>query len=215
VASLPQRHPTGEALLRLFGAQLVLRLGTDPVKVPVGTLRRSVTVDRLSPPAPGTPAVEEIEIGWSNLPDYSENYLLHVSRTMNEHTITEHAAIVVMALLIHELEGLTLGPVLPIGGGGDYVVKPKKGKAALQVEVSGIRVEHRAGDARDRLREKREQVLKKSSRGYASVTTFQWLGGPTAHSFLHYAEVHPPAKGRGRSSSKTRRGKPRPKRKKK
>lgn len=33
LATLPQRHPTvGDAMLNLFGAQTVLRLGLDPVR---------------------------------------------------------------------------------------------------------------------------------------------------------------------------------------
>jgi hypothetical protein len=119
--SLPKRHPTiGDSLLNMFGAQAVLRLALDPVRIPSGVEQREVTVDRLSPPTPGTPSVGVREIGWGNLPLYSEEYLIHVSRTANERDITEKAAIVVMFLLIHELEDVTVHEVLPIGSGGDY-----------------------------------------------------------------------------------------------
>jgi len=65
---LPERHPIGDALLNMFGAQLVLRLILDPVPATAGVLKRRVVVDRLSPPAPGTPSVVDREIGWRNLP---------------------------------------------------------------------------------------------------------------------------------------------------
>jgi hypothetical protein len=198
LASLPQRHPIGDALLNQFGASVVLRLGVDPEQVPAGTLRRLVTVDRLSPPTSGKPSQEVWEISWGGLPLYSEDYLIRVSRAVNEHTITEGAAIGVMALLIHELEGVTLEVVLPIGSGGDYFGSFRNGGPPFQVEVSGIRDEPTAGAAAARLAQKREQVLSKSPQGYASVTTFRWMGGPTAHSYLHYAERPKPRKGRKR-----------------
>jgi hypothetical protein len=195
LASLPQRHPIGDALLIQFGALVVLRLGWDPVQVPAGTLRRRVTVDRLSPPAPGTRSQEVREVSWCDLPLYSENYLIRVGRSVPERSITEGAAIGVMALLIHELEGVILQEVLVIGSGGDYLAS-FKGGAPFQVEVSGIRDEGRAGAAADRLKQKLKQVLSKSPQGYASVTTFRRTGDSTAHSYLHYAERPKPEKGR-------------------
>ncbi len=210
LASLPQRHPVGDAILNLFGAQTVVRLGLDPVRAPPRTLQRDVTVDRLSPPVPCTASVAALQIGWNGLPLFSEDYLLRVSRTANEHDITEKAAIGVMALLIHELEGVIVQEVLPIGSGGDYAICLKTGNAPCQVEVSGIRDEQQGGTAASRLREKLQQVLSQSDRGFASVTTFRWKGGNSAHSYLHYVEKTKPTRG-GKRKTKSKKPKKRKK----
>src|ERR1019366_1097587 len=103
LATLPLRHPAvGEALLDLFGAQTVLRLGLDPVKLEEGAFWREVTIDHVCHPPPGRePGMASVtvrKISWAGLPQYSEDYLIRVSRTINEHDITEQAAIGVMAL---------------------------------------------------------------------------------------------------------------------
>jgi hypothetical protein len=110
----------------------------------------------------------------------------------NDQGITERAAIVVVALLVHELEGVTLLEVLQVGSGGDYAGAYRRGRVRLQVEVSGIRADLTGEVMRSRLAEKRAQVLTRSTRGYASVTTFQWTGGDTVHSYLHYVESSAP-----------------------
>jgi hypothetical protein len=187
LASLPQRHPFGDMLLHMFGLQTVFRLGTNPVKVLAGTLRRSVTVDLSSRSTSGTRSTTVREMGWNGL-DCTEDRLARVGITVNENDITEAAAIGVMALLIHELEGVILHEVLQIGSGGDYAASLGKGGPTIQVEVSGIRDEPAAGACRSRLEQKLKQVLTRSSAGYASVTTFRWTGGATAHSYLHFTE---------------------------
>ena len=196
LASLPRRHPArGDALLHLFGAQAAIRLGLDPVQVPAGLLQREVTVDRRSPPAPGVASLTVRHIGWGELPQYSEDFLVRVSRIENDHALTERAAYAVMALLIHELEGATVLEVLQIGSGGDYIIRID---ATLQVEVSGIRNDPHGNLSRDRLAAKRQQVLSRCDRGFASVTTFCWMGEQAAHSYLHYAETRPAAQRRGK-----------------
>jgi len=94
-----------------------------------------------------------------------------------------------MALLIHELEGVIIQEVVPIGSGGDYVAILPGATSAMQIEASGIRHAPTEGPCRARLREKLDQVLKESDRGFASVTTFQLETVGTAHSYLHYTEV--------------------------
>lgn len=208
LATLPSRHPKiGDPLLDLFGAQLVLRLGFDSRQQPTGTRKREVTIDRIASTAGGVRQTEVREIGWEGLPKFSEDYCIRVARTSNEQDITEAAAIAVMGLLIHELEGVSIESVLPIGSGGDYLVKLHKNKQLVQVEVSGIR-EDLAGDkAATRLGEKRTQVLNKSASGYVSVTTFYRVANGGPHSFLHYVEKRNPKRAKGRKPNEKRRGK--------
>src|SRR5581483_7928324 len=106
------------ALLKLCGAQVVLRLGIDPSRQPPGTVQRDVTVDRSSQATGHEEVRGTLPIGWSGLPDFSEDYCAQVSRALNANDITEKAAIGVMALLIHEMEGVEILHVLPIGSGG-------------------------------------------------------------------------------------------------
>lgn len=129
LATLPARHPKlGEPLLDLLGAQLVLRLHLDPIRQPDDTQKREVMVDRIASTTGSVRQSEVREIGWSGLPKFSEDYCIRVTHTINERRITEDAAIAVMGLLIHELESVSIESVLPIGSGGDYLVKLSKNK---------------------------------------------------------------------------------------
>ena len=145
VATIDERHQRS-VLLRLFGTQIILRLGVDPVRLPPGSLKRAITVDRISPGSEETRWEEIREIGWSGLTDHSDQ-CEEIARTLNQHDITEYAAIGVMFLLIHELEGAVLTGVLPVGSGGDYLVALSDRPEPVQVEVSGIK----SGSARQAL----------------------------------------------------------------
>jgi hypothetical protein len=206
LATLTDRHPEVE-LLKLFGVQLVLRLCLDPIRQPDDTRKRAVTVDWISSKFGSPRQTEVYEIGWSGLPDSSIADCTKVKRTMNEQRITEDAAIAVMALLIHELEGVSIESVLPIGSGGDYLVKHRKRKQGVQVEVSGIREDLLGNRAESRLAEKRAQVLKRSDSGYVSVTTFHHAvhGGP--HSFLHFVAKRERKQTKRRDPNGKRKGK--------
>lgn len=208
LATLPARHPKiGEPWLDLLGAQLVLRLSLDPTRQPAGTRKREVTVDRIASTAGAVRQIEVREIGWDGLPKFSEDYCVRVSRTFNEQRITEDAAIAVMGLLIHELEGVTVESVLRIGSGGDYLIELSKNEQSVQVEVSGIREDLVGNRAESRLSEKRAQVLMKSDSGYVSVTTFHYAatGGP--HSFLHFVKKEHLKRAKGRKPNEKRKGK--------
>ncbi len=89
-----------------------------------------------------------------------------------------------MLLLIHELEGAVLTDVLPIGSGGDYLVRYSGYSEPVQVEVSGIRVGTQ-DEASTRLGKKRRQVR---GVGFVSVTTFQHGQSEAAHSILHFVD---------------------------
>src|SRR5439155_11293190 len=120
---------------RVAGLQTALRLGFDPVQQPTGTLVRPVLVDRLRRRAKH-PVTETLGIGWSGMPNVADEWT-RLRHTQNATTITEWAAIGVMALLLHDLEGCVLQTVLPIGSGGDYLILTN-GRHPKQVEVSGI-----------------------------------------------------------------------------
>src|SRR6516225_9940052 len=92
LASLPQRHPDGDAFLREFGACVILRLSVDPVRRAPGTLKCEVVVDRVSASSAGAIAEGICEIGWSGLPEFSDAYCDKLRRVFNDETITEGAA---------------------------------------------------------------------------------------------------------------------------
>ncbi len=180
VATMDERHRS-LGLLKEFGTKVILRLSADPVRLPPGVLKRAITVDRISPRS-GESRREEIrEIGWANLPGELDD-CERVRERLNENTITEHAAIGIMLLLIQELEGGVLTRVLEIGEGGDYLVRLPDQPDPVQVEVGGIRIGS-AGAASSRLGKKRGQIR---GEGFVSVTTFQHGEDGEPHSYLHF-----------------------------
>jgi hypothetical protein len=105
LSTIDERHRR-KTLLEAFGTQVILRLAVDPVRLPREVLKRAITVDRTSP-ASGDDRWEEVrEIGWTGLSPLLDR-CEDLSEVVNEHHITEFAAIGVMLLLIHELEGLS------------------------------------------------------------------------------------------------------------
>jgi hypothetical protein len=188
--TLPVRHPkTGSSFLKQCGTALVLRLSIDPTPVLKGTTTRAVNLDRISPGADRKRFEEVQTIGWNGNTGVSEDDCVRLAITFPERPITEDAALAVMALLIHELEGLTVNVVLPIGSGADYALSMRKGKHNAHVEVSGIREDESGRRSKRRLAEKCEQMLVKCPAGFASVTTFKHLQDGVVHSYLHYVEA--------------------------
>jgi hypothetical protein len=145
-----------------------------------------VTVHRVARPGTAAPVQDQRDVGWDGLARFAGDLAVQWARTVNSQTVTEQAAIGVMALLIHDLEGGVLQRVLPIGSGGDYFVLVRRARKPLQVETSGIREDLTGVASRSRLRQKSSQVLTHSQVGYASVTTFAHPAGPIVHSYLHY-----------------------------
>lgn len=180
LATIDQRHGSS-ILLEQFGAKTLLRLAVVPVRMPQEVLKRTITVDRISPASGEERWEEPREIGWSGLSDLRER-CEQVLGVVNEHHITEFAAIGIALLLVHELEGAVLDEVLPIGSGGDYLVKLSDRPEPVQVEVSGIK-EGSASQAASRLGEKRGRIR---GAGFVSVTTFQHGESGAPHSYLHF-----------------------------
>jgi hypothetical protein len=204
LSSLRERHPPiGTALLHAFAPAAIIRLSIDPTPQPSGTMSRRAEVDWIT--RPGTnPAVQvHRDIGWNGLKDLLGRLCVQLPFTVNAQTLTEQAAIGVMALLINDLEGAVLQTVLPIGSGGDYFVLPPRGRKPIQMEVSGIREDSTGTASRARLAQKAEQVLTHSQAGFASVTTFSHKAGPIAHSYLHYVSSRRRKKKGGKKGKKT------------
>src|SRR5262249_30176938 len=146
------RHPRiGLAFLKQCGTAAILRLSIDPLRVPAGTKAREITIDRVTRKQPNARTEEIREVGWGNVEAVSEEDCIRLKCAFNEERITEDAAIAVMALLIHELEGVTVEEVLPIGSGPDYLVTLKGKGGRLPVEVSGIREDATGSESSSRL----------------------------------------------------------------
>lgn len=206
LSSLPARHPlAGEDLLWSFAPRVVLRLALDPTQQPIGTLVRAVTVDWVPHPGTAAPRQSDRVIGWAGLKGIFER-CHQVAVTTNPVTITEQAAIGVMALLVHELEGASLQRVLLIGDGPDYMVDVRHGPVAI--EVSGIREALTPGQAVQRLREKNDQLLRGYPSGFVSVTAFAHPPGRIVHSFLRF--VSRPPNPAGKRKGRARKERPMP-----
>ena len=123
--------------------------------------------------------------------------------TKPERTITEDAAIGVIALLLHDLEEFRIRRVLPIGGGGDYHLELEDG-TVTQLECSGIYIDPDGHRSHDRLQTKLAQVLKQSADGFAAVATFSRTVTQEAHCFLHFVttETFTPRKKRKKPKKK-------------
>ncbi len=198
VASLDERHGRND-LIRVFGLSVLHRLAVDPVPAEAGTWKRPVTVDRIAP-GPEPERLEETrEIGWAGLSDLLDRCEV-ISEVLNQQEITEKAAIGVMLLLIHELEGAVLGSVLQIGSGSDYLVGVPGRDGPVEVEVSGIK-SGSAGEASSRLGKRTRERLR--GPGFVSVTTFQHGKSGEVHSYLHFVD---PAARVDRGQGKGRRG---------
>ena len=136
-----------------------------------------------------TQAVEvDRDIGWRGT-GYSVLDCERTNNSLNAQEITSEAAIILMGLLIHDLENVSLDGVLEIGNGGDYSITLDNRGDVTQVEVSGIR-KGTATQSNGRLQEKSAQVLTHSPHGYASVTTFLQTPKGIVHSFLHFVELN-------------------------
>jgi hypothetical protein len=104
-------------------------------------------------------------IGWGNIPEELRRVCEQLPYTKNAHDLTEEAAIGVAALLINDLEGGVLQTVLPIGSGGDYLVRVSGEHRFIQLEVSGLRVDETGSHSGSRLQQKTEQVLTQANVG--------------------------------------------------
>lgn len=191
LASLPVRHPSlGTAFLREFGPPAIIRLSVDPTRLTAGTMSRLVDLDWLAHPGTKDAVHVQRAVGWNGLEHWLDCVCVQLPLTVNAQTLTEHAAIGIMGLLISDAEGAVLETVLPIGSGGDYFIRC--GGNVSQVEVSGILTAETMSVATARLSQKSQQVLKHVVEGYVSVTTFACPSACGVHSYLHY--VKKPAK---------------------
>ena len=137
VATIDKRHDTS-VLLELFGTEVILRLAVDPLQTGFRGIETS-GYGRSNQPIVRRVRREEIrEIGWAKLPDHLDR-CEEIPITINEHRITENAAIGVMFLLIHELEGAVLTSAFRLAPAAT-ILSNSRMTEPVQVEVSGIKV---------------------------------------------------------------------------
>lgn len=195
LGSLPTIHPN-MAFLSCYGASAIIRLCLDPTTMPSDTMVRSVIVEWVA--RPGGSASQELtrEISWKkDVPKSMADEAFKWAFTKSSHVITEEAAVCVMALLLHDLENVECLKVLEPGSGGDYLVVIP-GVPPLQAESSGIRVDPKGYLSTQRMNEKCEQVLKKSSAGFASVTAFSHSPSQDVRCQLRYVAKSDGAEGK-------------------
>ncbi|WP_143393694.1 hypothetical protein [Fimbriiglobus ruber] len=195
--TLPSIHP-GVAILTGYGTSTVVRLSLDPTTLPSGTIIRPVSVNWVARVGGLPPRQVTRDIGWSDVPQHTgKNCLLWIN-TKNERTITEEAAIGVMALLLKDLENATITRVVQIGGGGDYHLT-LQGGGQTQAESSGVHTDPLGYLSSARLVRKAAQVLQNSPDGFACVVAFSHTASSEVHCYLHF--VRPPAAITGTPSS--------------
>ncbi len=148
-------------------------------------MSREVTVDWVQKPGKNPAQQLQREIGWEGIANFDASCAQY-RIAFNDHALTEQAAIAVMALLIHDLEGGVVQRVLQIGSGGDYLVLSRRARNPDQIEVSGVQEDASGSAAKSRLAEKTDQVLTYCKVGFASVTTFAHSQPPRVHSYLHF-----------------------------
>lgn len=186
LASVTWRHPL-LAFYEMYGIQAAIRLSRDPVQAKATVSRRTVLIDYLAAGASHAITLTR-EIDWAGC--FPEDYSNRGLDTGAEVDITEKAALVVMALLIHDIAGIEIRKVVSDGTGPDYETTGVWSGENTRIEVSGIR-ENKLSTARTRLHEKTEQLLANYSHGFVSVTTFSMLPDRGLHSFLHCAGTPP------------------------
>jgi hypothetical protein len=126
LSTLPARHPPmGEALLQMYAPQAMVRLCIDPTPQPAGTMSREIEVDWLRHPGKEAATHQQRAVGWTGLEHHLNTLCVQLLVTVNDRTLTEQAAVGVLALLISDLEGAVLQTVLQIGSGGDYLIRRK------------------------------------------------------------------------------------------
>jgi len=186
LATLPTRQPrVGRALLKAHAIAAVIRLSIDPTQLSIDAMSREVTVSWTRKPGNVPAATVQREIGWDQIPELAADCVIF-QLTWNKRTLTEMAAIAVMAMLVENLEGGVLQSVLQIGSGGDYLVLTRRERKPNQIEVSGIRQDASGSRTRTRVKEKTVQVLKDCKCGFVSLTTFAHPPGTAVQSCLHF-----------------------------
>lgn len=179
ISSLAKRHSLTGHGFRDDAAALICRLAHDPVER-AGVLC-DLQIDWRPAGAPHRTVTRTVR--WDDeSPDRlfaAEQY--HV--THQEREVTGRAAVVVFALLIHDLEGLQVQRVVPIGGKGDYWVDEVGSRLA---EVSGIRIagsETVDARANAKFRQLFENPL--PTEGFVCVTMFSDASGAVCGTLRH------------------------------
>lgn len=110
-------------------------------------------------------------------------------------------------MLINELEGGVIQNVLPIGSGGDYLVRVSGEASFIPLEMSGLQVDATGSGSVSLLGAKTDQVLRNARVGFVSVTTFSHGPHAIVHSYLHFVRRGRRNIGRQKPKKKQRDGK--------
>lgn len=216
VMSLPARHAQyGASILHHHVPSLIWRLALDPgplappqPAVAADPRVREVCIDLV--PHPGNCLSADVRrvVSWVGCPE-SNAQIAGMIVAVAETTRTENAAIALMALFAHDLLGLEVCQLQPIGTRADYRLRGAAGSAEVVVEVSGIHTADYPSESSGRLTIKTDQVLSGNTEGYVSVSTFRYPPDAIVHSYLHFVLRLPPASGRkGRKMKGNRRAQP-------
>ena len=161
---------------------MIYRLSVSPFATEAGTSERTVRVEHRS-----DPTLVRV-VSWAEVSQETLDECSRIGRTLGTNDLTEWAAIGMMDLLIHNLEGSSVLGVVEQGGGGDYWISFESGEPSAQIEVSGILDDPTGAAIRSRVREKREQLLKMRHSGFVSVTAFGYKGSSEILSVLDFVE---------------------------
>ena len=147
-------------------------------------MARDVTVTHH--PRTGGPTVFSRRIGWSTVSPQTLWEARLFRGSFGERVITEGAAIGVMALLLHHLEGGQITSVLQIGLSADYLIQID-GRPYV-TEVSGVRIDANGQETNSRRSKKRTQLFRGHREGYVSVTAFSHGENGGVATYFEFAE---------------------------
>lgn len=148
-----------------------VRIGRDPLLAPAGALTREACI-RWRMRGSTAEELREAILGWSGPEVVGHPKFAIWQFDVPDNVLTEDAAIVVSAIVIHELEGAIVTSVLQTGTGSDYHIQLRGGTASV-LEVSGIKNDDTGHRSLARVRAKAEQLLARSEEGYVGVVSFR------------------------------------------
>lgn len=183
IASLSGRHPVfGTSMVYNYAAETVYML-LGAVELPEDRQYQTIEVD-LKRDTELSSEIHTLSIGWSDIPELPTRLPAIGLGLGEKNEPTQHAAVVVMALLISALESGILHSRVTYGNGPDYWVDVQSRR--FVIEASGVGI-NRNSATHKCLEKKKFQVLRNYDCGYVSVTTFncpQRYG--LRHSYLHF-----------------------------
>jgi hypothetical protein len=183
--SIETRHPK-LSLLHSFGCEAAIRLSENATESEMISQQAMIPVDWVSKES--YPEASEVRrtVNWKSVAEMRAIEIAKIPFTKNEQQITSEAAIAIVSLMIHALAGIEIVGVLKIGSGSDYKIQLQSAESVL--ECSGLNRPGGRSRSRDRLREKREQLLGKDDHGYVGIVTFGGVEFGGTRCDLHFVK---------------------------